>query len=118
MATTRGTSSAAGWSFAQLQTNFAGDDVFLALARKAPDDKTYLAAIGLWAIELATAWRSDDGRVNGEPSAFDCGPELEELLTSAGVIVDGRLRGFEKHTERARTTRDHARERMRSRRPK
>jgi len=101
-----------GWAFAQLRTSFASDPEFQRLARRAPDDLHYLAAIGLWTLGLAQAWREDDQDVTDLLESFD-GPAAELLATAKLVSAKGELRGFEKHTAEVRATREADAERKR-----
>ena len=102
-----------GWDYAQLKASFAGDPEFVRLARilgrRTPE--SYLAAIGLWTLCLAYSWMNDRPNVaevlEGEPE------EIVSALIEVGLITaDAELRGFEKWTDRARSTRESNRDRQ------
>lgn len=92
-----------GWELAQLRTSFLSDPEFQRLARAAPDDRDFLAAVGLWAIGLAAAWREDDPEVDDALSAYDV-PDIRALL-ERDLVADGSLRGFASWTAEVREKR-------------
>ena len=91
-----------GWDFAQLKSDFLADPEFQLLSRFAPDHMTFLAAGFLWTIALAQAWRDDNDDVS---TALANDTDLAALLERAGLVVGGRIRGFEKWTEKVRAIR-------------
>jgi len=93
-----------GWDFAQLRTSFPSDPEFQKLVRTAGSDTEYLAAVGLWALALAQAWKEDDGDVADVLAAYHA-PGIPDLLERAELVVGGMVRGYGKHTAEVRAAR-------------
>jgi hypothetical protein len=92
-----------GWDLAQLRTSFLADPEFQRLRRACRSDQQFLAAVGLWTIAVAEAWREDDGDVADVLKTY---PAQAEKLGEAELVADGHLRGFEAWVGRMRARRE------------
>ena len=91
-----------GWDFAQVRSSFLSDPEFQRLSRSCRNDRDFYAAIGLWTVALAQAWREDCEDVTEVLSNY---PRGAENLATAQLVKDGLLVGFAKWTETVRRVR-------------
>lgn len=91
-----------GWDLAQLRTSFLADPEFDKLRSVARTRSRFAAAVGVWTMALAQAWREDSDDV----ADLMAGWEREAAdLAAAELVVDGKLRGFDAWISRMRTRR-------------
>jgi hypothetical protein len=103
-----------GWDFAQVRTSFLSDPEFQRLRGLARSDLHYLAAVGLWTVAIAQAWREDSENAGQVLTSYPGFPKGPDYLRSADLIREGDvLAGFAKWTEAVRRAREQDAERKR-----
>ena len=93
-----------GWDYAQVRSSFLSDPEFQRLSRSCRNDRDFYAAVGLWTVALAQAWREDSDDVSEVMANYPRG--AENLRAAQLVSDDGRLTGFAKWTETVRRVRE------------
>lgn len=103
-----------GWDFAQIRTSFLSDPEFQRLSRVCRNDRDFLAAVGLWTIATAQAWREDSEDASEVLTSYPGFAKGPEYLRAADLIREGdRLGGFNKWTETVRRVREQDADRKR-----
>ena len=96
----------AGWDFAQVSTSLLAETEFQKLRGMTRSDLHFLAAVGLWTVANAHAWRKDDDHTAAVLESYPGFAKGPEYLRAAGLIrEDDRLVGFAKWTETVRRVR-------------
>lgn len=99
-----------GFRLAQLDSSFLSDPKFVRLARRVPDDTTFLAAVGLWSICVAHAWANDDPDVSELMAAY---PAEAAWLAEVNLLHGTDLVGYANATAAVRERRQADAERKR-----
>jgi hypothetical protein len=96
-----------GWDYAQIRSSFPADPEFQRLRGLTHSDLHFLAAVGLWAIATAQAWREDSKDASGTLECYPGFPKGPDYLRQAGLIRnETELGGFDKWTETVRRVRE------------